>query len=64
MSSVTSNPSEPQPSRLYIYNLLLRLVRSQERFERLLDEGIGAHLNGRYPFGDGRTDRWGRGRRR
>ena len=29
---------------------------------RLLDEFCGAYLRGRFPFGDGKTDRWGRRR--
>jgi hypothetical protein len=39
-----------------------RLERRLERLERLLDEGIGAYLQSRFPYGDGRTDRWGRRR--
>jgi hypothetical protein len=42
--------------------LLARLERRLERLERMLDEGIGAFLNAKYPYGDGKTDRWGRQR--
>jgi hypothetical protein len=39
-----------------------RLERRLARIERLIDEGIGAYLAARFPFGDGKTDRWGRRR--
>lgn len=42
--------------------LLSRLECRLERLERLLDEGIGAYLAARFPYGDGKTDRWGRRR--
>jgi hypothetical protein len=39
-----------------------RLERRLARIERLIDEGIGAYLSARFPWGDGKTDRWGRRR--
>ena len=48
-----------QPNAIAV---LVRLERRLERLERLLDEGIGAYLNAKFPYGDGRSDRWGRRR--
>jgi hypothetical protein len=39
-----------------------RLERRLARIERLISEGIGAYLDAKFPFGDHRTDRWGRRR--
>lgn len=41
---------------------IARLTAAVERLERRLDEFAGAYLNARFPYGDGRTDRWGRRR--
>jgi hypothetical protein len=41
---------------------LARIERRLARLERLLDEGIGAYLAAKFPYGDGKTDRWGRRR--
>ena len=53
----TQPPPTPPPSTLAI---LQRLERRLARLEKLLDEGIGAYLSTRFPYGDGKTDRWGR----
>ena len=37
--------------------ILARLERRLARLERLLDEGIGAYLNAKFPYGKP-TDRW------
>ena len=41
--------------------MFARLERRLERLERLIDHGIGAFLNARFPYGRG-TDRWARRR--
>jgi len=43
----------------------LRAVRSElTMLRRLIEEGIGAYLRARFPYGDGGDDRWGRHSRR
>ena len=39
--------------------ILARLERRLARLERLLDDGIGAYLEAKFPYGKP-TDRWGR----
>ena len=46
-----------------IADTLDRLVTSQERLERLVDEFMAVDLDSRFPFGQG-TDRWARRRPR
>lgn len=53
----SSQPPDPDTRAI-----LARLERRLARLERLLDEGIGAFLSYRFPYGDGKTDRWGRRR--
>jgi hypothetical protein len=63
MDRVTGNSNCQQPPRPPdAYTIIRRLERRLERLERLLDEGIGAYLSARFPYGDGKTDRWGRRR--
>ena len=62
MDRVTPNTRCPQDAEPHALALLARLERRLERLERMLDEGIGAYLQARFPYGDGKTDRWGRGR--
>ena len=54
-----SNCQQPPPNP---YAIIARLERRLERLERLLDEGFGAYLSARFPYGDGKTDRWVRRR--
>jgi hypothetical protein len=40
--------------------MIARLERRLAQIEKLLDEGVGAFLNAKFPYGDHKTDRWGR----
>jgi len=62
MDRVNPNTRCPQHGKHQALTLLARLERRLERLERILDEGIGAYLQARFPYGDGKTDRWGRRR--
>jgi hypothetical protein len=55
------NGSQPSQSPI-TPAVVARLERRLARIERLIDEGIGAYLAARFPYGDGKTDRWGRRR--
>jgi hypothetical protein len=60
---VPSKPSAPQFPDHALRAAVLRLERRLARLEQLIDEGIGSFLNAKFPYGDGKTDRWGRRRR-
>jgi hypothetical protein len=61
MNSVTRHAPDAQSWAERIEAALIRLERQLANFERLTDEGIGAFLNAKFPFGDHRTsDRWRR----
>lgn len=60
MDKVTRESNCSQPRLPNDAAVLARLERRLERLERLLSEGLGAYLKYRFPYGDGRTDRWGR----
>jgi hypothetical protein len=65
MNSVTERPPEHHREDSAVAAVLARLERRMDRLERLLDEGIDAYLNARFPYGDGLAgDRWSRRRRR
>lgn len=53
--SITPDGNAPQ-----LAAIVARLERRLARLEKLLDEGIGAFLNAKFPYGDHKTDRWGR----
>jgi hypothetical protein len=61
VQSIANTPGNGKP--LTTVDLLLaqqaRLERRMARLERLLDEGIGAYLNAKFPYGQA-TDRWSR----
>ena len=55
-----SSTTNSTPTQTAIIDLLNRIVRMLEREGRHTDEYRGAYLNARFPYGDGKTDRWGR----
>lgn len=56
-NKVLQPPNGPRDPDIGAY--LARLERRLARLERLLDEGIGAFLNAKFPYGRP-TDRWRR----
>jgi hypothetical protein len=63
MRNTLTQPTDPpilDPiDRVALVAALGRLERRLARLERMLDEGIGAYLNARFPYGRP-TDKWAR----
>jgi hypothetical protein len=56
---VQENGNCSQPPDGNALAILARLERRLARLERLLNDGIGAYLEAKFPYGKA-TDRWGR----
>ena len=55
--TIQGNRNCAQPPN--VVDVVARLERRLARLERLLDEGIGAYLNAKFPYGKP-VDRWSR----